>query len=402
MAEAPKDLNRRGITTLSIGHACVDICQGAVPAMLPFLIHDHGYSYSQATALLLVMTFTSSLIQPLFGFLADKRSLSWLLPAGIACAGVGIAGAGFAGSFEVTLLAIALSGLGVGAYHPEGARYANYVSGDQRSAGMSFYSVGGNIGFALGPILVTPLILLLGFSGIAWILVPLTAGALLLAFSLPWLGTFRPEHQAAKTKGEAESTPDRWWPFAGVAGIAGFRSAAYFGMQAFVPLYFISHWDASTALGNTALTVLLVFGAVGTIAGGQLADRVGKKMIMMVSLGVLAPLILLFMVSNEAAGIVLMAAIGFFMVGTFAITVVLGQDFLPNRIGVASGVTLGAAIGFGGFVAYLLGILADHTSVTTVMFVIAALPLPAFLISLVLPEPVEEKVAEAWPEGQTA
>ena len=402
MESGRKDINRRGITTLSIGHACVDTCQGAVPAMLPFLIHDHGYSYSQATALLLVMTFTSSLIQPLFGYLADRRSLAWLLPAGVACAGLGIAAAGFAGTFPLTLAAVAVSGLGVGAYHPEGARWANYVSGDRRASGMSFYSVGGNLGFALGPILVTPLILLLGFSGIAWIALPVGAGALLVATSLPWLRTFHPDRVAVKPAAAEEARRDRWIPFAGIATIAGFRSAAYFGMQAFVPLYFIANWDASTAIGNTALTVLLVFGAIGTIAGGQLADRFGKGLIMKVSLGLLTPLILVFMVSGEVAAIGLSAMIGFFMVGTFAISVVMGQEFLPNRIGVASGVTLGAAIGFGGFVAYLLGILADHTSLTTVMLVIAALPIPAFLISLIIPDADKGPFPEAWPERQAA
>ena len=265
---------------------------------------------------------------------------------------------------------------------------------------MSFYSVGGNIGCALGPILVTPLILIFGFSGIAWILLPVSAGALLVATSLPWLRTFHPDHKSKKAVAKEPARHDRWIPFSGIAAIAGFRSATYFGMQAFVPLYFISKWDASTAIGNSALTVLLVFGAVGTIAGGQLAERLGKGLIMKVSLGLLAPLILLFMVSGEAAAFGLLAMVGFFMVGTFAIAVVMGQEFLPNRIGVASGVTLGAAIGFGGFVAFLLGILADNTSLTTVMLVIAVLPLPAFLISLVIPDTDKEKAPDAWPESQ--
>lgn len=376
---------------LSIGHGCVDICQGAVPALLPFLIEHRGYSYSQATSLLLVMTFTSSMIQPLFGHLADKLSLSWLLPAGIITGGVGIAAVGLTDSYPLTLAAVGLSGLGVGAYHPEGARWANYVSGQRRATGMSFYSVGGNIGFALGPILVTPLVLLLGIQGVVWMIVPIAAVAITLAFELHRLKQFLPDEPTTSELRAIEATPDRWLPFTGIATIAGFRSAAYFGLQAFVPLYFIGHLHSSTALGNAALTVLLVAGAVGTLVGGRLADQLGKKLIMSISLGVLSPMILLFLVLGEAPALVSMAVIGFFLVGTFSITVVLGQEYLPSRIGVASGVTLGAAIGFGGLVAYLLGLLADQVSLTTVMIVVAAMPLPAFLICLMLPSDNEER-----------
>lgn len=379
---------------LSLGHGCVDICQGAVPALLPFLIEHRSYSYAQATSLLLVMTFMSSMLQPLFGYLADKRSLARLLPGGILLAATGIAAVGLTDSYAMTMLAVGISGLGVGAYHPEGARFANYVSGGRRATVMSLYSVGGNIGFALGPILVTPLVLLFGLGGVVWMIVPLAVVGALIHLELPRLETFRPGRDELTRRRAAETRRDRWLPFSGVATIAGFRSAVYFGLQAFVPLYFIGHLHSSTAVGNTALTMLLVFGAIGTLVGGRLADRVGKKPIMVVSLGVLTPMILVFLTLGEIPAIASMAVIGFFMVGTFSITVVLGQDFLPNRIGVASGVTLGAAIGFGGLVAYLLGLLADRVSLTTVMLVIAVLPLPAFLLSLVIP-------TDSGPEGAT-
>lgn len=378
-------INRREISFLSIGHGCVDICQGAVPALLPFLIDQRAYSYGQATSLLLVMTFMSSMLQPLWGFLADRRSLSLLLPGGIVLGAIGVVMLGLTDSFALTLIAVGISGLGVGAYHPEGARFANYVSGDRRATGMSFYSVGGNFGFALGPILVTPLVLLFGIQGVAWIAVPLVIVAAVLAHELPRLNAYRPSEIPAVRDSKAAGPPDRWLPFSGIATVAGFRSATYFGLQAFVPIYFIGQLGSSTAIGNTALTVLLVFGAVGTLVGGQMADRLGRKRIMVISLGTLTPMILLFLLLGEVPAISLLALIGFFMVGTFSITVVMGQEYLPNRIGVASGVTLGAAIGFGGFVAWLLGLLADQVSLTTVMIVIAALPLPAFLICLFLP-----------------
>ncbi|MDQ2622066.1 MAG: MFS transporter [Actinomycetota bacterium] len=417
--DATREMDRRSIAVLSAGHGCVDICQGAIPALMPFLVIRRGYSYSEATALLLVMTFSSSMLQPLFGHFSDRRSLAWLLPGGILLGGAGTVLVGFATSFELTLAAVCISGIGVGAYHPEGARFANYVAGERRATGMSFYAVGGNVGFALGPVAVTALVLPLGITGIAWIALPITLAAVLLAAELPRLKRFRPEADPTPEESGAEigteigpgfgtssgatvspvtnpgsSDPlrDRWLPFSGVAAIAGFRSATYFALQAFIPLWFIQHLNESTAVGNGALTALLVSGAIGTLVGGRVADRIGKRRVITISLSVTTPLILLFLLLGPAPAIVLLAAIGFFMVGTFSITVVLGQEYLPARVGLASGVTLGAAIGFGGLIAWLLGLLADQTSLLTVLLVTAALPLPGILFTWLLPPTkVEEK-----------
>lgn len=380
------DMDRRSISVLSSGHALVDVCQGSVPALLPFLIARRGYSYSEATALVLVMTFASSLLQPLFGLITDRRSISWMLPGGILVGGLGIAAVGLVDSFSATLAAVGLAGLGVGAYHPEGARNANYVAGTRRRAtAMSLYAVGGNAGFAMGPVLVTALVLPLGLGGLVWFALPMAIGAFLLARELPRIDALRLEAIANATDGSGSRGRDRWLPFSGIATVAGFRSATYFGLQAFVPLYLITHMGTTDAVGNAALTVLLVAGAVGTLAGGRVADRIGTRPVLIGSLAVVCPLILALLAVGEVVAFPLLAAIGFFLVGTFSISVVLGQEYLPNRIGVASGVTLGAAIGFGGIVAWLLGLLADRTSLTTVMIVIAALPLPGFLISLALP-----------------
>lgn len=383
-------VDRRGITVLSLGHGCVDVAQGAVPALLPFLHHERGYSYAAGSALVLAMTITSSLIQPLFGHLADKRSMPWLLPGGVVVAGVGVALAGLLHSYALTFATVAVSGAGVGAYHPEAARYANYVSGARRASSMSLFSVGGNVGFALGPILVTPLILALGLTGTIWLLIPFAAIAVLLVATLPHLISFRPQATAAIVGGEARAggsaaETDRWRPFSLVAGVAAFRSGAYFGLQAFIPAYFIAQHHAGTGEGNAALTAILVAGALGTLVGGRLGDRIGLRPILVACMAVLPPLILLVLVTGVVGDFVLLALVGFFTVGNFSTTVVLGQRFLPSRIGIASGVTLGAAIGVGGVTAALLGVLADAAGLTAVMVVIAALPLPALACALAIP-----------------
>lgn len=395
-AAGESGIDRRAITTLSAGHASVDVTQGAVPALLPFLIDRRGYGYGSAAALVLAMTGSSSLLQPLFGFLADRRSLTWVLPGGVAVAAIAIALTGLVDSFALTFALVAVAGLGVGAYHPEGARYANYVSGERRATGMSLYSVGGNIGFALGPILVTPLVLIFGLQGTVWLALPLLVIVALLVRELPRLHSFHPERAVTRGRPDAGATaPDRWGPFTRIATIAGVRAGVYFGLQAFVPAYFIAHFGSSASVGNAALTTLLVCGALGTLVGGRLADRVGRRRVMIVCSAALTPLLLLFLVAGKLAAFPLLALVGFFTVGSFAITVVLGQEYLPSRIGIASGVTLGAAIGVGGILAWLLGLLADAVGLTPVLVVVALLPLPALALTLTLPRERQRSVESA-------
>src|SRR5436305_10402465 len=203
----PTGIDRRGIGVLSDGHACVDMCQGAVPALLPFLVAQRGYSCGAASALVLAATVASSIVQPLFGLASDRHSMPWLMPAGLLLAGVGLAVAGLVHPYGLTFAAITLSGLGVAAYHPEASRYANYVSGRRRATGMSLFSVGGNAGFALGPLVVTPLLLVAGPPGTAGLLLPLAVAALVSPRELGRLRGFRPA--PAGGSGEA-AAPNRW------------------------------------------------------------------------------------------------------------------------------------------------------------------------------------------------
>lgn len=398
-------IDRRGITMLATGHGFVDMTQGVVAALIPFMISRRGYSYAEATTLVLAMTITSSVIQPIFGHMADRRSMPWMLPGGVLVAGVGIAAAGVVSTHLLTLVAVAVAGLGVGAYHPEAARFANYVSGERRASGMSLFAVGGNAGFAVGPMLVTPLVLAFGLGGTALLIVPAVVIAVVLAVEMPRLRGFAPTAGAGDASGAADTPtpaaePDRWGPFGLVASIAGWRSAVYFGLQAFVPSFLIFRLGSSEAVANVGLTVLLVAGAFGTLAGGVVADRVGRRPVLLGSMALLGPLVLLLLVTGTVTSFVLLAVVGFVGIGTFSTTVVLGQEYLPNRVGVASGVTLGAAIGFGGVAAALLGQVADGIGLNWVMALIAVLALPGLVSALLLPRdrtPDPMTVAEAPP-----
>jgi len=369
---------------LSAGHLFTDLNQGAAAALLPFLISERGFSLTLAGAFMLAVTVSSSVVQPLFGFFSDRRPLPILMPIGVLLAGVGMALVGVAPGILTVFAGAILSGLGTAAFHPEAARFANYVSGARRARGMSFFSVGGNAGVAVGPALVTPLVLVFGLPGTLFLAVPAALMAAILLYEMPRMRSFQPESvdEARGTRGEGA---ERWGPFAAMIGVVTVRSFVYFGLFSFVGAYYERVLDTSAAYGNVALTVMLLAGAIGTLLIGPLADRFGHRTVLLTSMLVLPPLLLAFTVVGPLAGVALLALAGAATVGTFGVTVVLGQEYLPGRIGLAAGMTMGLSIGLGGVGAPLLGLLADSQGLPTMMLAIAALPVAGFLLALTLP-----------------
>ncbi|HEX4009775.1 MAG TPA: MFS transporter [Solirubrobacteraceae bacterium] len=376
-------VDRRAMAVLSAGHLFTDVGQGSIPALLPFFIIRDHLSYAGVSALILAATISSSVIQPLFGHLSDRRSLPWLMPLGPILGGVGVGLASIAPSYALTFAAVVLSGIGVAAFHPEGSRFANYVSGARRSSGMSLFSVGGNLGFALGPALITPLVLAFGMSGALLVIIPTSLMGFVLAHELPRLTTFRVD--LAHARSSHDTADDAWGPFILLGLVIALRSFVYFGFVTFIPLYFIHDLHTSTGTGGAALTVMLIGGAVGTLAGGRLADRFGRRAVLIGSMIVLPPLIVGFLVSGPALAMVFAGLSGAATIATFAVTIVMGQEFLPGRIGVASGVTIGLSIGLGGVGAPLLGLLADAHGLRAVFEAMAIFPLGALALALALP-----------------
>jgi FSR family fosmidomycin resistance protein-like MFS transporter len=205
-----------------------------------------------------------------------------------------------------------------------------------------------------------------------------------LFYELPRMHGFKPE--TAEERGEEPvAAPEHWGPFARMVGIVAVRSLVYFGLVAFVASYYERVLGTSPAVGNTALTVMLVGGAAGTLIMGPLADRFGRRTIVGASMLLLPLLIYGFTLSGPFPGMVLLALVGAVTVGTFGVTVVMGQEYLPGRIGLAAGITMGLSIGLGGVGAPVLGFLADRAGLPVTMLVIAALPVLGLLLAFTLP-----------------
>jgi len=385
LSEIPnKGVDRRAMAGLSAGHLFTDLNQGAVAALLPFLIAERGISLAAAGALVFAATVSSSIVQPLFGIFSDRRPIPALMPLGVLLAGCGMALVGVAPSYPLIMLCVVLSGIGVASFHPEAARFANYVSGSGRARGMSFFSVGGNAGFALGPALTTPLVVIFDLPGALFLALPAVVMAAVLFHELPRMLGFKPE--TVESEGEwVDAVPEHWGPFVRMIGVVIVRSFVYFGLVAFVASYYERVLDMSPALGNTALTLMLFGGAAGTLTMGPLADRFGRRMVLGASMLLVPPLIFCFTLASAFVGMALLVLVGAATVGTFGVTVVMGQEYLPGRIGLAAGITMGLSIGLGGIGAPLLGLVADSAGLSFTMLVIAALPVLGLLLALTLP-----------------
>ncbi|NTU60643.1 MAG: MFS transporter, partial [Deltaproteobacteria bacterium] len=279
---------------LSCGHLVTDIYQGSLPALLPLLRTKLGLSYAAAGTVLLASNLTSSVIQPLFGFFSDRRSKPLLLPLGCLFAALGLSLLALPSRFAGVLCLVVLSGLGVASYHPEGYRTATGFTGRRAAAGMSIFSVGGNFGFALGPILCLAVVTRLGLGALPLMGIPALLFVALVAGAWPRLVGAR-----TASGGAAESRPPvprrAWVSLALLIATVMMRSWTQIGLMTYIPFYYIDYLKGDPLYAGKLVSVLLLGGVVGTLVGSPLADRWGHRRYLILSLvatSLLVPLVL--------------------------------------------------------------------------------------------------------------
>lgn len=377
----------RHIGVLSIGHMVTDINQGALPAMLPFFIAAYDLSYAAAAGIVFAANMTSSIVQPLFGHAADRFSKPWLLSAGLMLAGLGLALSGIFQSYRWIMLLAIVSGIGIAAYHPEAARLVNFAAGTKKGSAMSLFGVGGTLGFAIGPLIITTALLQWGLKGTLVLILPVTIMAIVMASQFASFESLASIRDRGRGKSNAGVSKDNWGAFSRLTIAIIGRSVIFYGLNTFIPIYWINVLDQSKAAGAMALTIYAVAGIVGNLLGGGLADRVGQKKVLLLGFfGLTLLLPVLIFVDNVQMATLLLIPIGLLLYGTYSPAIVLGQKYLPNRVGLSSGVTLGVAVAIGGGAAPIIGKLADLHGAWYSLASIAFLPVIFSMIALSLPK----------------
>lgn len=372
-------MKRAGVVTLTFSHVVDDLYQGAVPALIPFLAAAYHYDYLAISGITLAATLISSVAQPAFGLLNDHRQVRGLWVAGMVIAGLGVGLAGLSGQYALIWLAIALSGLGVAVYHPESARMVRTVGGTSARV-MSWFALGGNLGFAIGPVVVTVILSRTGLHGTPLLMVPALAMA---AIGWPLLhrrGSSSPD--TGRRAAPAAEVNDDWRRFGWLTGVVVCRSVIFFGLSSFLELYVISRFHQSHAVASATLTTFSAAGALATIAGGWLADRYGRVRTIRTGYALALPGLIGLVLAPSLPVVVAAAVVcGLGIYLPFAVHTTLGQEYLPTRVGTASGVTLGLAVSAGGIASPLLGLLADKSGLTAALTTLVALPIAALAMS---------------------
>ena len=379
---------------MSLGHFCSDINQGALSAVLPFLIAAHGYSYATAASLVMISNLVGSAVQPLIGHLSDKRSTTWAIPAGVLMAGSGIALTGFTSSFFGLCIAVVISGTGVSLFHPQAVKLVNYASdAGNKARSIGIFSFGGSLGFSLGPLLVSTAILSVGMHGTAvfFALAMLSSTIFFYHYkSMTELGAWRA--RAGKSGGAGGA--DDWRAFGRLCFAVFGRSIMMCGMNTFLALYWIHELGQTQRAGSAALSVYFAMGAICTLLGGRLADRFGCRRMIKISLSIFIPSILLLVCTRNvyvAGALLLPIVVSLYF--SYSPMVVLGQQYLPNHVGFASGVTLGLAVSIGGVMAPVLGMVADCFGLPAAFCALAAVAVVPPTASFFL-KPGEDESAE--------
>ena len=374
-------MNPSILALLSLGHLATDLSAGAIPALLPFFQRSFGLSYGSLGFLNGVFQFAASVTQPLVGLITDRIPGRLLLPLGCGAAGIMVALTGFATGYSGLILLLALAGVGVAAFHPLGYRLASQHSGAQRGTATALFSVGGLLGGAIGPLLATALVLRFDAPGTLGIAVPgiLVAG-------LIWWRVPRQQPVSLHRFGGGLAAPlrARLAPMSLLTLVVILRSAATVSLNTFIPLYYIDIVGASETTASRMLSLLLVSGAVGTLLGGQLSDRIGRLRVLAITLALMTPALLVFLNSQGIVAATALSLTGFFLVSSFAVTVVMAQDLWPENVGLASGMMVGFAFGVGGLVVPLIGLIAERWGLLTALQVIVAFPVSAVVLTILL------------------
>ena len=378
------------ILAVSLGHLLNDLMQSLIPAAYPLLKQNLSLNFTKIGLITLVFQGTASLIQPLIGLYTDKRPLPYALSAGMAATGLGLVALAHATSFAVVLASVALIGLGSSIFHPEASRIARLAAGTRPGFAQSLFQLGGNAGSALGPLAAAFIVIQRGQGSISWF-----AGVAMMGMLLLWtVGRW----YVAAGAGRALTRSHRARNAVPIPKAMVRRSMAvlivlmtskfvyHVSITSFYTFYLIERFDVTVGQAQICLFIFLLAVAAGTIIGGPIGDRIGRRAVILWSILGILPLTLALPWLPLIPGVIVAALAGMILASAFPAMVVYGQDLMPQRTGMVAGLLFGLAFGVGAAGAAALGLLADAWGIVTVYKICAFLPALG-LFAFLLPDP---------------
>lgn len=375
---------------IGVCHLFNDSLQAVIPAMFPVLEKEIGLTFTQLGLISFVLNMVSSVLQPVVGFISDKKPMPYALPLGMVSSFVGLVGLAFAPQYWMILVSVIFLGLGSAVFHPEGSRVSFMAAGPKRGLSQSIYQVGGNSGQALAPLISAFILVPFGQKGAALFLIVASIGIFILTrISMWYTKQLEAEKLSKRKRTLLSSLPPLSKKQVGIAlallmTIIFARSFYVTNMTNFYIFHLMENYDLSIKKGQLFIFLFLALGAVGTFIGGPLADRIGRKRVILLSMAVPIPLSLILPYVPLGTVVLLLVVIGFFIMLSFSVTVVYAQELFPSKIGTMAGLTVGLSFGMGAIGAVVIGILMDHVGVYETMIVVSTLPLIG-LVALGLP-----------------
>lgn len=382
---------------IGLTHLLNDSLQAVVPAMFPILERSLGLTFTQLGLITFTLNMVASVMQPVVGMYTDRRPMPYALPIGLLSSMFGMLGLAFAPNLPTILISVVLIGLGSAVFHPEGSRVAYLAAGDKRGLAQSIYQVGGNSGQALAPVITALVLVPMGQFGAIWFVAVAFIASMFLVYISRWYaGQIQLVKKEAKAKQKTVKVKQKLPKIIRNAVIllvfvVFARSLYHSAISNYYAFYAIQEYGVTIAQSQTFIFVFLVTGAIGTFMGGPLADRFGKKVVIMASLLVPAPLTLLLPFVGPFVALILIGIIGMLILSSFSVAVVYAQEMVPGKIGTMSGLIVGLAFGMGAVGSVFFGSLIDNIGLTPTMIIVSFLPLLGLLTFLL---PTDDKISE--------
>ena len=388
------------LAVVSVAHTLNDLYSNFLPQLLPFLLFlMPGFTATQAAILVAAFNISSSLFQPVFGFMVDAKGRSWLIYVGTLWMAIFLSLTGVVHSHVLMLILAGIAGLGTAAFHPPASSLVHGLNARHKAVFQSIFVSSGNFGFALAPLLLVPLFQAWGLGASLFLLIPGVITALLLYFSLPRLraNTGKSYELSAVWKSIVKARRE----LGVILGVIALRSAAYTGLLALLPLYF--HFKGLSEADTGWLMGLMLFtGALGGLLGGWLSDSWGRKFLISASLILATPLFLGFLFTSGTLSVVLLALAGAALLANFSVTIVAAQETIPEHKAMAAGLSLGFANGIGALAVIGIGGLGDRWGLLSAVVLLVSLPFLAGILGFFLRNhPSDRKGRESGTRNQT-